>query len=67
MFINGAVLEMNYRLPQGTLADFAIQLVLGNDDLINIIGKYGIVDRRAHEKVQSRSYEAIIIRFMTSR
>jgi hypothetical protein len=67
MFINGAVLEMNYRLPQGTLADFAIQLVLGNDDLINIIGKYGIVDRRAHEKFQSRSYEAIIIRFMTSR
>jgi hypothetical protein len=56
--INGAVLEMNYCLPQGTHAGFAIHLVLGGEDLIKIIGKYAIVDRRAHEKIQSRSYEA---------
>lgn len=49
---------MNCRLPQGTLAGFAIHLVLGSDDFIKIIGKCGIADRRAHEKVQSRSYEA---------
>ncbi len=56
--INGAVLEMNYGLPQGTHAGFAIHLVLGGEDIIKIIGKYDIVDRRAHEKIQSRSYEA---------
>jgi hypothetical protein len=56
--INGAVLEMNYGLPQGTHAGFAIHLVLGGEDIIKIIGKYDIVDRRAHEKIQSRSHEA---------
>lgn len=67
MFINGAVLEMNYRLPQGTLAGFAIHLVLESDDLIKIIGKYDIVDRRAHEKINREVMGRRIIRFMASK